>query len=42
MLPEKVSKVLSAGLFGANRPTDYERFREVKEAFDRFLGRVAG
>ena len=40
MLPEKVVKVLKAGLFGANRPTDYERFREVKEAFDVFLDRV--
>jgi hypothetical protein len=38
ILPEKVSKVLSAGLFGANRPTYYERFREVQEAYDGFLG----
>ncbi|HEY3439612.1 MAG TPA: SIR2 family protein [Paludibaculum sp.] len=40
MLPEKVSKVLDAGLFGGNQPGGIERFREVKDAFDNFLGKV--
>ena len=35
-IPEKVTKVLQAGLFGGTGPTGEERFRAVKSAFDRF------